>query len=148
MFRAHPSFPWLALRSSARRVLWISLGRKLQTVARLLSQIPAPAYRFWARVKPKARSLEARAPVEAETPVIMPPIRLAPRAANLLSLNRLRVPRDLLDRVCPVRDGALLLRNSRQRKTEYWRAGRAAADSNSVRVFPPEIHLSGATVSR
>ncbi len=32
----------------------------------------------------------------------MSPIPLAPRAAGLLSLNRLPVPRDLLDRVCPV----------------------------------------------
>src|SRR5438876_10312847 len=63
----------------------------------------------------------------------MSPIPLVLRAANLLSLNRLRAPRDLLDRVCPVRDEALLPHNSRQRKRECWPADKAAADSHNAR---------------
>src|SRR5205807_9909742 len=98
LFHARPSFPWLALRSIARRELRISCpNRKPRTVVRLFSHIPASGYRFRARLEAKARPFETREGAKAKTPAITPPIPGATRAANLLSSNPLRVPRDLLD---------------------------------------------------
>src|SRR6266513_2536150 len=112
------------------------------------SPIVASAYRFWARVEAKAWSLEARARAMPEAPVIMSPIALAPRAASLLSLNRLPIPRDLLDRVCPVPDEALLPRNSRQRKRECWREDKVAGGAHNAPDVRRGIHWSVSTDER
>src|SRR6266478_2658792 len=110
---------------------------------------PSPARKFLSLARPEVNSGQAKARPEREAEkvrVIISPISRGPRAANLPFSNQLRFRRGPSGQPCSDRHEVLALRNSRQRKTKCWPAGRDEADGDSERVCRQGIRWSVATV--